>query len=143
MHAEPGGKKNERVADVVAVADVSKFEAAKIAEFFLKGEEIGEGLAGMEFVGKGVDDGDAGVGGHFLEDALLVDAGDDPVHPALEVARDIGDGFAFAETGLSVVQEDHGAAHAFDTDLEGDTGAQRGLLENERERLVAEDGDVT
>ena len=85
------------MANVVAVADIGEFESAECAEFFFEGEEIGERLTGMKFVRERVDDRNAGIGGHFFEDSLLVHAGDDAMNPAVEVARDIGDGFASAE----------------------------------------------
>src|SRR5580658_939974 len=111
------------MADVVSVADVGEFESAKGAEFFFEGEEIGERLAGMKFIREGVDYRNAGVGGHFLKDFLLVDAGDDAVDPAIEIARDVSDRFAGAERGggLSVVEEHDRAAHTLDPDVESDT----------------------
>jgi hypothetical protein len=54
------------VADVVAVSDIRELEAAERTEFFLESKEIGERLAGMKLVGERVDDGNVGVGGHFL-----------------------------------------------------------------------------
>jgi len=97
IHAEARGEVGERVADVVAIADVGELQAFERAEFFFESEEIGERLAGMEFVGERVDDGNFRGGRHFVEDALLVNAGDDALDPAFEIAGNIGDGFAFAE----------------------------------------------
>ena len=91
------------MANVVSVADVGELEAAEGAEFFFESKEIGERLAGMKFIGERVDHGNAGVSGHFLEDFLLVDASDDAVDPAIEIARDIGDGLARAERGEACV----------------------------------------
>src|SRR5713226_3441839 len=42
-----------------------------------------------------------------------------------------------------MVQEDGGAAHALDADLERDPSAQRGLLENQRKKPPAERAAVT
>jgi len=50
MDAEASGEIDKRVADVVAIADVSQFETADGAEFFFKREEVGERLTGMETV---------------------------------------------------------------------------------------------
>ena len=97
MNAEARGEINQRMADVVAVADVGELESLQRAEFFFEREKIGQRLAGMKFVGERVDHGNVGRGGHFIEHALFVHARDDALHPALEVARHIGDGFAFAE----------------------------------------------
>ncbi len=98
----------------------------------------------MKFVGERVDHRDVGVGGHFLENALVIDARDNALHPAIEIARDIGDGLAGAERSgsLRVVKENHGAAHALDTDFKGDTRAERGLLENQGDELAMQGGGV-
>src|SRR4029077_2111180 len=106
--------------------------------FFLESEEIGERLAGMKFIGERVDHGNVSIGGHFFENTLVIDTRDNALHPAIEIARNIGDGLAGAERGgsLRVVEEDHGAAHALDTDFEGDTGAERGFLENEGDEFA-------
>src|SRR5271169_6937 len=95
------------MAHVVSVTDVGEFEASECAESFLESEEIGERLAGMKLIRKSVDYGNAGVGGHFFEDFLVVDTGHYPVDPAVEIARDIGDGLAGTERGggLRVVEE--------------------------------------
>src|SRR6202011_5310859 len=42
------------------------------------------------------------------------------------------------EPRLRVVEEGHGAAHALNADLEGDARAQRGLLEDQREKFAAQ-----
>ena len=107
MDAQARGEIHQGVADIVAVADIGEFESAECAEAFFESEEIGERLTGMKFIRERVDDRDAGIGGHFFEDSLFVNARDDAVNPAVEVARDIGDGFASAERcrGLGVVKE--------------------------------------
>ena len=69
---------------------------AQRAEFLFQYEKIRERLAGMEPIGKRVDDWNLCVFRHFVEDSLFVDARDDALHPAFEVPRDIRDGFALA-----------------------------------------------
>ncbi len=123
--------------------DVGQLESFKGAKFFFEGEEIGERLARVKFVRERVDDRNRNVGSHLFENALLVDASDDALHPLLEVARDIRNGFAFAEAGLRVVQEDHEAAHALDADFKSDTRAQGRLLKNQRDVLIAQDRGKT
>ena len=142
IDAEARREKKKRVTNVVAVADVGKFESAEGAELFFEGEKIGEGLARMKFIGERVDHRNAGVGGHFLENALFVNARDDAVNPAFEIASDVGDGFAFAEAGLGVVEKNDVATHALNADFKGDTSAERGLFKNEREDFVAQAGGL-
>src|SRR5580765_432163 len=144
MNAEARGEIHQGMANVVSIADVGELETAEGAEFFFESKKIGERLTRMKFIGERVDHRNAGVGGHFPEDFLLVDASDDSVNPAIEIARDIGDGLARAERGgsLRVVEENDRAAHALDTDVEGDAGAQRGLFENQRDEFSRERGSV-
>src|SRR5580693_4704477 len=133
------------MTDIVSVADVGELESAEGAEFFFEREKIGERLAGVELVRESVDHRDACVGGHFFEDFLLVDTGDDAVDPAIEVARDIGDGFARAERGggLRVVKENDRAAHALDAYIKSDSGAKRRLFENQGDEFSRQRGSVT
>src|SRR5260370_8336616 len=133
------------MANVVAIANVGELETTQRAEFFVECKKMSEGLARMEFIGERVDHRNVGIGGHFLEDALLVDAGDDALHPAIEIARHVGDGLASAERrgGLGVVEKNHRATHALDADVEGDARAERGLLKNQRDEFAVERGSVT
>jgi hypothetical protein len=39
---------------------------------------------------------------------------------------------------LRVIEENHGAAHALDTDFKGDARTERGLFENERDEFPVE-----
>src|SRR6267142_2447354 len=98
----------------------------------------------MKFIGERVDHRNVGVGGHFFEHALVIDAGDDALHPAIEIASDIGDGFAGAERGgsLGVIEENHGAAHALDADVKSYARAERRLFENESDEFALQRGSV-
>ena len=75
----------------------------------------------------------------------MINPRDDALHPALQVPSDIGDGLARTERcgRLRVVQETDGTTHTLDADIEGDTGAQRGLLKNQRDEFAVERGSVT
>ena len=59
VHAELRGRQHQRVADVVAVADVGEVQALRRAEALFQREEVGDRLAGMLEVGERVDDWDA------------------------------------------------------------------------------------
>src|SRR5580700_4202572 len=130
MYAEPSGQENQRVANVVAVANVSQFKAAQVADFFFQREEISERLARMKLVGQRINDWNGSASGHFVEYALFVNARDDALHPAFQVARHVGDGFALAQARLGVVKENHRATHGLDANLESDARAQRGLFKD-------------
>src|SRR5208337_142779 len=123
VNAKAGGKIEKRVANVVAIADIGEFESFDGAELLLEGEEIRQRLARMKLVRKRVDNRNSDVGGHFFKDALFVDARHDALNPLLEISSDVGNGLAFAEARLGVVEKDHEAAHALNTDLKGDASA--------------------
>jgi len=52
VNAEARCQINERVANVVAVADVGELESAQSAEFFLEREKSASAWQGMKLVGK-------------------------------------------------------------------------------------------
>ncbi len=83
--------------------------------------------------------GDAGAGGHLGDGVVRVGAEDDEVHPALEIMGHVGEGLALAEGRLGLVDEDGVAAEGVDGGLEGEAGAQRGLLE-EHDHLARIEG---
>src|SRR5882762_2139140 len=74
----------------------------------------------------------------------MIHAGHDTLHPAIEIASDIGDGFARAERGgsLGVIEENDRSAHALDADVESDACAERRLLENEGDKFSLQRGSV-
>ncbi len=138
VRAQQRRGQHERVADVVAVADVGEVEAAQVAEALFEGHEVGNGLAGMLEVAEGVDDGDARVLRHFCDGLVGVSAQHDDLDPALDVARDVGQGFALAEGRLGLVDEERGAAEGVHRRLEGEARAQGGLLEEHDHLLRVE-----
>src|SRR5712691_3723920 len=75
----------------------------------------------------------------------MVNARDDTLYPAFEVASDIGDGFPRAERcgRLCMVKENHRTAHALNSDIKSDARAQRGLLENQGDEFAMESGSIT
>ena len=90
-------------------------------------------------VGEGVDDGDAGACGHLEDGLVRVGAEDDEVHPALDVVGHVGEGFALAERGLGLVDEDGVAAEGVDAGFKGEAGAEAGFLE-EHDHLAGVEG---
>ena len=78
-------------------------------------------------------------GGHLGDGVVGVGAEDDDGHPALEVVGHVGEGLALAEGRLGLVDEDGVAAEGVDGGLEGEAGAQGGLLE-EHHHLAGVEG---
>ena len=61
----------QRVGDVVAVADVGEAQAVELPEALLQGEQVGERLAWMVVVGQQVDDRDRRIDRQRLTSACL------------------------------------------------------------------------
>jgi len=69
---------------------------------------------------------------------VRVGAQHDDLHPALDIARDVGEGFALAEGRLGLVDEESRAAEGVHRGLEGEAGAERGLLKEHHHLLRVE-----
>ncbi len=70
-----------------------------------------------------------------IDRALQEHAGDQAIHPAVQVAGDILQGLANADRAF---QEHAPAAHLLHGELEGELGAQRGLFEKHTEVLAVQ-----
>src|SRR5712692_5169001 len=134
-HPDPGqgGEEEQRVQDIVAVADPGELQTLELDAPLPEREEIGHGLARMLEVGEGVDDGYGGVARQLLERPVGEDPRGDAVDPAREIASDVGHGLALAHADLLGGEIDGGPAQLDHGDLEGDPRAQGRLLEDEGE----------
>src|SRR5580698_8045315 len=96
----------------------------------------------MKAIGESVDHRNRSVVCENLECPLLEDARDNSLHPARQIARDVGNGFALTEARARVVQISGRSAQALDRDFKGYARAQRGLLENHREEAAAQSSTI-
>ena len=87
----------ERMADIIPVANVSDLQSAQAAEPLLESEEIGQRLAGMVAVRERVNHRDACVFSESINRFLREGTRDDSLNPALEIFRYVGNGFALAQ----------------------------------------------
>ncbi len=129
---------DQRVAGVVAVADVRQRAAPHRAPLLRQREEVRQRLAWVHEVRQAVDDRDVGVQRQFLQRFVLERARDDAVHPALQVLGHVLHRLARAQARVAMVHEHGAAAHVLHADVEGEARAQRVLLEDHREALVLE-----
>src|ERR1700746_2127456 len=97
MNAETRGKIDQGIANVVAVTHISELKAAERTELFFESKEIGERLARVKLIRESVNSRNVGIGGHLFENALVINARDNPLHPAVEIASHVCDGLARAE----------------------------------------------
>ena len=128
-HAGHGGGNGERHSDVVAIADEDEVLLAGWSEDFADGEQVGEGLTGVAFVGEAIDDGAGGVFGDVFDELLGEGAHGDEVGEGADDACDIGDAFATIETGFGGGEEDAGPAKVDDGGFEAVAGAEGGFFE--------------
>ena len=102
--------------------------------------QIGEQLARMKQIGETVDHRHARLARKLDAGRMREGANHDEVDPAREVARDVLDRFALADTDILRRQINRMAAELRHAGLERDSRAQRRLLKNHRERLAAQVG---
>ena len=107
-------------------------------EPFAQGEEVGQGLTGMEQVGETVDHRLASELREIENVLMGEDAGHDAVGERGKHTRGVGHRLAHAQLDLVVVQDHGEAAELEHADLEGHPGAGGGLLEDHGERLAEE-----
>ena len=138
--AEDARRFEDRVKDVVAIAQPSHLQAGQGLAMLDHGEQIGHDLAGVRHVGEAVDDRHRGVGRHFLDLGVIVGAQHDAIdHPA-EHPRGIGDGLAPAQLARTRIEDQHAPAQLPHGDVEADAGAGRVLLEHQRQHAALERG---
>ena len=86
MCAEQSCGEHQRVADVVAVADVDELKPSHGAEPFFERHEVGQGLARMLQIAERVDDRHSGILGHLGDGFVRVGTQHDAVRPALHIS---------------------------------------------------------
>ncbi|AHZ22785.1 hypothetical protein BM92_09080 [Haloferax mediterranei ATCC 33500] len=125
---------DERLADVVAVANPRRLHFLERADVFADGEQVGERLTRVGVVGQAVDDGCAGVFGDFEQVVVVEQAGHDGVAVATQHAGRIGERFAVAELDVFGAEKERVTAQLGHPRFEGDTRAGARLLEEHRQR---------
>ena len=95
--------------------------------------QVGEDLARVELVGQRVDDRHAAVRGHLLDAVLAEGAPDDRGDLAADDPGGVGDRLAHADAGQPGVDDHREAAELGDAGRERQLGAQRRLVEDQRD----------
>ena len=145
MHARGSSGEQIRLCHVAGpIAEESDPKAGERPAVLADGEQVGEKLAGVEVIGKAVDDRDRGTERHLLEAGLGVGTPDDRGNLALEHARGVGGGLLTAELTVRRGDDERNSPEVGDSDSEAHAGAGRRLVENHgdglwpSERLVGE-----
>ncbi len=82
-------------------------------------------------VREGVDYRHTRVGGHLRDRIVRIGAQHDHIHPALQVARHVGDGFALTQRRIGLINEDGVTTHGVDAGFKAQARAQAGLFEHQ------------
>jgi hypothetical protein len=125
------------VADVVRIADPGHRLALNRAAMLDEGEDVGQDLAGVIFVGQAVDHRHPRIGGKALDDRLLEGADHDHVAHARDHLRRILDRLAALQLRIAAVEVDRRTAELLHAGFERQARARAGLLENHHQRAVA------
>jgi hypothetical protein len=92
----------------------------------------------MAEVSEAIDDGHIRIFRHLLDDVVAEGADHDALHHALEILGDVEDRFALAEVDFGGRQVDRVSAELLNAHIEAHARPERGLLEDEGERLALE-----
>ena len=119
--ARPDGQK--RMANIVPIAYVRKFQPAQSAEAFFQREKIRQRLARMIAIRKCVNHRYAPVRREPVERLLRKNPRDNSVNHPLEIFCHVANRFALAEVRSRVVEKYRLAAEAGDADFKGHSRA--------------------
>ena len=137
IHAHLRAAHHQRIAHVVAgVAHVDQLYALQAAELFPYGQEVGQYLGGVKFVGQAVPHRHPGVLRQRFHD-LLAEAAvfDAVVHPPKHPGG-VGDGFLLADLRARGVQVGDAHAQVVGGHLKAAPRAGAGLFKDQRDVLA-------
>ncbi len=134
MHAEAGREPHQRVADVVAVAEVGEPDALEATEPLADRHRVGECLQRVGEVGEPVDHRDRGVLGERVDLVLVERADQEGADEAREHERRVAVALAARELEVGGGKVERHPAELRDPDLEPDAGAGRRLVEDHPDR---------
>ena len=124
------------MAYVVAIADIRELHLAQIAKVFLEREEVRERLTRMFKLAQCIDDRHARVFREFFDRVMRIRAGDNGLHPALQVLGVVADRLALADARGAVIQIHSLAAQLGHADFKTHERAERILLKQQHNRLT-------
>ena len=134
MHAHLRAREEQRVRDVVAVADVRQHVASRPAQALPHGEEVRDRLARVFEVRQRVDHRHRRGRRQLFQPLLLERPEDDRVDVAAEDAASVLDRLSSAELQVRGGDDERVRAELGHPDLERDPGPRRGFLEHQRDR---------
>src|ERR1700733_1797129 len=136
MRARASADAKERVANIIAVANIGKLQSAQSAETFLQGKEIRERLARMIAVGKRVNHRYGRVFRQRINRFLRERSRHDSLNPTFEIFCHVGNGFALTQSRFRMIEKNRSATEARYSDFESNARAQRRLFKNQCEETA-------
>ena len=132
MHgkAQQIGRLQPGVGHVVAIAHPGDDLAGDAATVLDEGEDVGQDLAGVKFVGQAVDHRHARILGKALDLVLAKGADHDQIGHAADDAGAVLDGLGAAQLAVIGRQVDDAAAQLVHARFKADAGACAGLFKN-------------
>ena len=116
------------MTDVVTIAHVGELHAARGAKALFDGHEVGQSLARMLQIAERINHRATRVLGHFGDGLVCIGAQHNQAHPALHVARHIGQRLALAQGRLRLVDKHRRTTQRIHAGFKGEASAQRGFL---------------
>ena len=105
---------------------------------FDKGEDVGQNLTGVKFVGQAIDDRDTRVGGKALQTGLLESTNHDDIDHAGNHAGGIFNGFGAAQLRVGGGQVNDRTAQLIHTGFKRNPGTGTGFFKNHRQGAVVQ-----
>ena len=142
MHAEARRQPHQRVADVVAVAEVREADALEAAVPLPDRHRVRERLQRMGEIREPVDHRDRRMLGERVDLGLVERADQERADEPREHERGVAVALAAGELEVGGGKVERHPAELCDPDLEGDAGAGRGLVEDHPDRAAGEDAQL-
>ena len=139
MHARAGRDPHQRVADVVAVAEVGDADALERSEALPDRHRVGERLQRVGRVGEAVDDRDRGVLRELVHLGLVERADQDRAQEAGEDERGVARRLPARELEVGRRHVERHPAELGDPHLGADPRPRRRLAEDEPDRAARQD----
>src|SRR5277367_5026881 len=104
----------------------------------VQSEKVCKRLAGMFEFTECIDDRNAGVSRHLLDDAMTKGTQHDQIDPTFEIVGNVVERLAGIEATGGLIYKKRAAAQAVHAGFKGETSAQRGLLKEHHHLFAGE-----
>ena len=124
------------MTDVVAVANKTELDALELAKHLFQGDKIRQCLTRMQLFTERVDQRNGGILRHRRQGIVLINPGDNTLHPDRQILGVILGRFAGTDTLLFVVDVHRMTTKLGDADLKADPCPQTRFLKQQRKTVT-------